>query len=140
MKIVQPFDGKLIREVEVDDEAKLQAKLERAAQAFAQRDMRPSKEQRLQVLRRLARLVEREAEAFALLIAREGGKPLADAKVEVTRAVNGVELAASELEHLTGREIAMGVNRASQGRWAFTTHEPIGLVAAISAFNHPLNL
>ena len=33
----------------------------------------------------------------------------------------------------------MGLTPASDGRWAFTTREPIGVVAAISAFNHPLN-
>ena len=34
----------------------------------------------------------------------------------------------------------MGLTAASEARWAFTTKEPIGVVAAISAFNHPLNL
>ncbi len=34
----------------------------------------------------------------------------------------------------------MGLTPASDNRWAFTTKEPIGVVAAISAFNHPLNL
>ncbi len=34
----------------------------------------------------------------------------------------------------------MGLSAAADGRWAFTTKEPIGIVAAISAFNHPLNL
>jgi len=34
----------------------------------------------------------------------------------------------------------MGLTAAATGRWAFTTKEPIGIVAAISAFNHPLNL
>jgi acyl-CoA reductase-like NAD-dependent aldehyde dehydrogenase len=34
----------------------------------------------------------------------------------------------------------MGVNPASQGRLAFTHREPIGVVVAVSAFNHPLNL
>ena len=34
----------------------------------------------------------------------------------------------------------MGLSPASDDRWAFTTREPIGVVAAISAFNHPLNL
>ena len=34
----------------------------------------------------------------------------------------------------------MGLSAAAENRWAFTTKEPIGIVAAISAFNHPLNL
>jgi acyl-CoA reductase-like NAD-dependent aldehyde dehydrogenase len=48
--------------------------------------------------------------------------------------------AADELRNLAGREVPMGLTAASTGRWAFTTKEPIGIVAAISAFNHPLNL
>ncbi|MEM9446370.1 MAG: aldehyde dehydrogenase family protein [Verrucomicrobiota bacterium] len=39
-----------------------------------------------------------------------------------------------------GEEIPMGLNPASAKRLAFTSHEPIGLVLAYSAFNHPLNL
>ncbi len=34
----------------------------------------------------------------------------------------------------------MGANPASAGKVAFTTPEPIGVVVAVSAFNHPLNL
>jgi acyl-CoA reductase-like NAD-dependent aldehyde dehydrogenase len=74
------------------------------------------------------------------LIAREGGKPFADAAVEVTRAIDGLRNAAEELRNFGGREIPMGLTPASDGRWAFTIREPIGIVAAISAFNHPLNL
>jgi acyl-CoA reductase-like NAD-dependent aldehyde dehydrogenase len=140
MKVYQPYDGAVIRDVPSDDAAALEAKLARASEAFVKRDAWLSKEQRLQVLRKLARLMEAEVQDFALLIAREGGKPLADAKVEAVRAINSVEVAANELEHLAGREVPMGINKASSGRLAFTTHEPIGVVAAISAFNHPLNL
>ena len=35
---------------------------------------------------------------------------------------------------------AAKLSAAAENRWAFTTREPIGVVAAISAFNHPLNL
>jgi acyl-CoA reductase-like NAD-dependent aldehyde dehydrogenase len=73
-------------------------------------------------------------------IAREGGKPLPDAIIEVTRAIDGIHNAADELRNLAGREIPMGLSPAAADRWAFTTREPIGIVAAISAFNHPLNL
>ena len=57
-----------------------------------------------------------------------------------TRAIDGVHNAADELRTFAGREIPMGLSAAAENRWAFTTKEPIGIVAAISAFNHPLNL
>ena len=96
--------------------------------------------ERIAILRRLAALVEGRRDHLALQIAREGGKPLRDAVVEVNRAVDGIMNAADELRNFAGREIPMGLTAASNGRWAFTTKEPIGVVAAISAFNHPLNL
>jgi len=75
------------------------------------------------------------------LIAQEGGKPLTDARIEVARAIDGIRLAVKELSHvMRGEEIPMGHTAASVGRTAYTTYEPIGVVVAVSAFNHPLNL
>jgi acyl-CoA reductase-like NAD-dependent aldehyde dehydrogenase len=140
MLVRQPFDGAPIAEIPLDDAASLARKLEQAIRCFGDRPGWLPTYRRIEILRRLARLMERESDALAMLIAREGGKPLTDARVEAVRAVNGVDIAAGELEHLAGREIPMGLTPASRDRWAFTTKEPIGVVAAISAFNHPLNL
>ena len=87
--------------------------------------------QRGAVLQRAASLLEVRQEPFATLIAREGGKPISDAAVEVIRAIDGLRNAAEALRAFAGREIPMGLTPASEGRWAFTTKEPIGVVAAI---------
>jgi acyl-CoA reductase-like NAD-dependent aldehyde dehydrogenase len=84
--------------------------------------------------------MESRRDHFSRLIAREGGKPLTDAIVETTRAIDSVRNAADELRSFAGREIPMGLTPASTGRLAFTTREPIGVVVAVSAFDHPLNL
>jgi hypothetical protein len=55
-------------------------------------------------------------------------------------AIDSVRSAADEMRVMAGREIPMGLSSASTDRRAFTIREPIGVVAAISAFNHPLNL
>ena len=96
--------------------------------------------ERKAVLLRTAALLGSDHEEFENLIAQEGGKPLIDARVEVVRAIDGLTIAAEELRNFAGREIPMGLTASSRDRWAFTTKEPIGIVAAISAFNHPLNL
>ncbi len=140
MLVIQAFDGAPIEEITTHGEADISRMLERAASLYETRTAWLPAHRRIGILRRLAQLVQRDFEIFALLIAREGGKPLTDARIEVTRAVNGVEGAAGELEHLAGVEIPMGLTPASEHRLAFTTREPIGVVAAISAFNHPLNL
>src|SRR5215212_12192440 len=140
LEIVQAFDREPITEIPTDDAAALKAKLEAATQAFRNRDGWPKPHERIAILRRLAASMEPRRDHLARQIAREGGKPLSDALVEVGRAIDGVLNAAEELRTLAGREIPMGLTSASTDRWAFTTKEPIGVVVAISAFNHPLNL
>ena len=140
LQIVQAFDRAPIAEIPVDDADALEAKLEAATRAFRDRNSWLKPHERIAVLRRLAALMEPRRDHLAQQIAREGGKPLSDALVEVGRAIDGVLNAAEELRTLAGREIPMGLTPASTDRWAFTTKEPIGVVVAISAFNHPLNL
>jgi acyl-CoA reductase-like NAD-dependent aldehyde dehydrogenase len=140
LQVVQAFDRAPIAEIATDDAAALEAKLTAAQRVFRDRDGWLKPHQRMAILRRLAGLVESKRDHLAMQIAREGGKPLPDAIVEVTRAIDGIHNAADELRNLAGREIPMGLSPAAIDRWAFTTREPIGIVAAISAFNHPLNL
>jgi len=140
LQIVQAYDRRPIAEVETEGAGALEAKLELAARSLRDRDQWLKPHERIEVLYRLASLMEPLREKFSRLIAQEGGKPLVDAGVEANRAIDGVRNAAEELRNFAGREIPMGLTAASTGRWAFTTREPIGVVVAISAFNHPLNL
>lgn len=140
LEVVQAFDRSPIEAVASDDAGALETKLEKAAHAFRARSGWPKAHERMAILRKAATLLDARRDDFATLIAREGGKPLADAVIEVTRAIDGLGNAADELRTFAGREIPMGLTAASEGRWAFTTKEPIGVVAAVSAFNHPLNL
>ncbi len=141
LEVRSPFDGSLIKSIPVHDGDDAEAMLRKALACHGDRDAWLDHHERIAVLKRLALLIEAEADEFALLIAREGGKPLIDARVEVTRAVDGIGLAVKELSHvMRGQEIPMGHTPAAAHRTAFTTYEPIGVVIAISAFNHPLNL
>jgi len=140
LNVVQAFDRAPIAELGTDDAGALEHKLQAAERVFKDRDGWLKPHQRIAILRRLAALMEGRRDHLALQIAREGGKPLPDAIVETTRAIDGVHNAADELRNFAGREIPMGLSAAAENRWAFTTKEPLGIVAAISAFNHPLNL
>lgn len=140
LNVVQAYDRATIAEIETDDGVALERKLQMAERAFRDRDGWLKPHQRIAILRKLAALMEGRRDHLAMQIAREGGKPLSDAIVETNRAIDGVHNAADELRNLAGREIPMGLSAAAENRWAFTTKEPIGIVAAISAFNHPLNL
>ncbi|HEU0070218.1 MAG TPA: aldehyde dehydrogenase family protein [Alphaproteobacteria bacterium] len=140
LQVVQAFDRALIKEIPTEDAAALEKKLQAAQKLLADRDGWLKPHQRIAILRKIAAIMESRRDHLAMQIAREGGKPLPDAIVETTRAIDGVHNAADELRNFTGKEIPMGLSAASESRWAFTTKEPIGIVAAISAFNHPLNL
>ena len=96
--------------------------------------------ERIAILRRTAAIMQDRRQQLALQAAAEGGKPLCDSLVEVDRAIDGVGLCVEHLRAQAGSEIPMNRNAASAGRLAFTQHEPIGVVLAFSAFNHPLNM
>ncbi len=140
LSVQQPYDGCVIAELDCTRWPEVDAMLDQAVSAFRDRRGWLPAYRRIEILRRLADLLHGKKDEFALLIAREGGKPLKDAGIEAERAVHGVELAAEAISHLHGREIPMDLTAAGAGRMAFTRQEPIGPVVAISAFNHPLNL
>ncbi|MCH7474434.1 MAG: aldehyde dehydrogenase family protein, partial [Gemmatimonadetes bacterium] len=140
LEVTSPYSGGTVAEVELVDAAGMTRALDVATAAFAEHPHGLPAHERSTILKRLAALVRENHEELSLLIAREGGKPLIDARVEVTRAANTVEVSAEEATRIHGEEIPMQGTPAAMGRIAFTIKEPIGVVAAVSAFNHPVNL
>lgn len=140
LQVVAPFDLSPIASLDTADAAVVELALTTAYALFRDRDAWLSAATRIAILRRTAELMEASQEELALEAAREGGKPLLDSRVEVTRAIDGIRNCIETMRSGGGREIPMGLNAASQNRLAMTHHEPIGVVVAVSAFNHPLNL
>lgn len=140
LEVVNPFDQKPIGSVPVTNWETIDQYLEVAHRLFRNRKNWMPSYRRIEILKKTAKIMEDRFEELAFQIANEGGKPLIDARVEVTRAIDGVSLCIKELSHMAGSEIPMDLTEAGAGRMAFTTREPIGPVVAVSAFNHPLNL
>ena len=140
ISVLNPLNQKPIGDVAKTEWAMLDSYLQQASDLHKDKCQHLAAYERGTILMRCAQLMREEQDDLALLIASEGGKPLKDAKVEVTRAIDGVELCVKELLHLRGEQIPMDLTAAGEGRLAFTYYEPIGPVLAISAFNHPLNL
>lgn len=141
LNVISPNDGELVGEAPLMTWDAMEASLSRAVELFADRDAWLPPHERIAILERLAAGVDAEREAFAQLIATEGGKPLRDARIEVARAIDGIRIAIREMPFiLTGEEVPMELTQATMGRVALFNREPIGVVFAISAFNHPLNL
>ncbi len=138
--VTAPFDESPIATLQAADATAVDAALTTAFDLFRNRDQWLSAETRIDILTRTATLMREQAEQLALEAAREGGKPLVDSRVEVARAIDGIENCVECIRTNHGQEVPMGINAASQQRVAFTRKEPIGVVVAVSAFNHPLNL
>jgi alpha-ketoglutaric semialdehyde dehydrogenase len=86
------------------------------------------------VLLEAARLMDQHREELARLIALEEGKALKDGRAEVQRSINITEFMAGE-----GRRFG-GYTSASESatKFAFTTRQPLGVVACVTPWNFPL--
>ncbi|MEO1221502.1 MAG: aldehyde dehydrogenase family protein [Pseudomonadota bacterium] len=139
-EVVNPFDLSVIGSVPTHDWDEVDAFLERAKELSEDRSAWMKPHERADILHKVAEIMQERFEHLSMQVAAEGGKPLIDARVEVARAINGIELCIHEIGSLRGTEIPMGITPAGDGRLAWTSREPIGPVVAVSAFNHPLNL
>jgi acyl-CoA reductase-like NAD-dependent aldehyde dehydrogenase len=110
-----------------------------AAAARAMRTPLPAHE-RAEILERAAAIVKGRRQELARLLAREIGKPLKLALVEVDRCVQTLAFSAVEARTLAGRGVPLDAHPAGTGRRGYTIRVPIGVVAAITPFNFPLNL
>ena len=140
LNVTNPFDGSRVGEVQLSSESDVDLALTIAEKTHKANRRGLPRHERAAILKRAALHMRGRTEELALLIASEGGKPLIDARVEVDRAIDGVETCAADIANNAGYEIPMDLTPAGDGKMAFTIKEPIGPVVAISAFNHPLNL
>ncbi|MCZ6895414.1 MAG: aldehyde dehydrogenase family protein [Gammaproteobacteria bacterium] len=140
LPVTSPFDGSEVGTVPVGTEADLEGALAEAESRFRDRDGWIAVHERVAILERAAALMSERREALALQAANEGGKPLIDSRVEVARAIDGVRLAVEAIRTEAGRVVPIAGTPSGASRTAFTRTEPIGVVVAVSAFNHPLNL
>jgi len=140
LKVVAPYDRSEIGEVATADTGAVEHALATAHALHRNRDAWLPLHKRIEILDKAAALLTSRAETLAVESAREGGKPLIDSKVEVARAADSLRICVETLRTEAGEVIPMGTTASSANRMAFTQTEPIGVVVAVSAFNHPLNL
>ena len=140
IQVRSPYSGEVIKEVTLQDEATVFNIMEKSYELYLDRKNWLRKVKRIEILNKLVHKMSAQKEELAELAASEGGKPLKDSIVEVDRAIQGVSIAIGELSRQKGDMIPMGITASSENRMAYTIKEPVGVVIAVSAFNHPLNL
>jgi acyl-CoA reductase-like NAD-dependent aldehyde dehydrogenase len=134
-----PYDGSPVGKVFEADAAAAEHAVS-AAHAGASAMAALTQYERAELLERMRRLLERDAPEFALLVCYETGKPIREARLEVDRSQQTLIASADAARNLRGEVIPMEAAPIGKGRWAMTVREPLGVVAAITPFNFPLNL
>ena len=77
---------------------------------------------------------------FVELLTKEVGKPINESYVELDRSIETLKLAAEEAKRIYGESVPLDAGLNGKGFFAFTQKLPLGVVAAITPFNYPLNL
>lgn len=137
--VSNPFDGSFVGAIRETSAEAVDLLLERARRG-AQIARSLPRHQRSAILERAAAAIEERKEEFALLIVREAGKTIAQARKEATRCVNTLKLSAEEAKRNAGEVIPFDAYAGSETRQGWFTREPLGIIAAITPYNDPLNL
>ncbi|MEH7307721.1 aldehyde dehydrogenase family protein [Neobacillus drentensis] len=96
--------------------------------------------QRAEILEKVAGYLAEEKEECARLISKEAAKPLKAARAEVERTIMTYKFASHEARRIHGETVPMDAAPGGEDRLAFTVREPLGVIAAITPFNFPMNL
>jgi len=134
-----PYDDRPLGEVEQSDEADLTRALGAAERAWRENRRVPAHE-RAGWLRSAAIALDHNASTLVDTVVDLIGKPVAAARFEVSRGPHLLRLAAEELARFHGENLSLDGVPGGEARWGVTRREPIGVVAAITPFNAPVNL
>ena len=136
-EVRNPYDGSLVASVpsctagHVDEACRVALEALRRGLPQAQR---------AEILERASSLLRGRVAEFASTVALESGKPIRTARVEALRCADTLAFSAAEARLLAGAVVPLDASAAGAGRIGFTIAEPLGVVAAITPFNFPLNL
>ncbi len=130
--VIDPATGERLAQVPLSGEADVATAVEAAQAAFPGWRRTPP-EDRIQYLFRFKQLLEEDSEAVARLITMENGKTLTEARAELRRGIENVEVACGIPTLMQGynlEDVAQGIDE-------FMIRQPVGVVAAITPFNFP---
>ncbi|HJT18996.1 MAG TPA: aldehyde dehydrogenase family protein [Nitrospira sp.] len=134
-----PFTGTILAEVSQagpsDVEAAVRSTIEGAAAMGAL-----ASHARYHFLQKIAGSIYDRRDEFAKLMSSESGKPITDAKREVSRAVQTFTVAAEEARRIPGNVIPLDWTPGTDSYLGILRRFPIGPILGITPFNFPLNL
>ena len=135
--VINPYDGAQIAQVSSADSETVNEAVGAASESSIS-SLTPA--ERAAILSDVSAEIERQKETLTGLIVAEAGKPLRYAAGEVERAVQTFSFAAEEARRIHGETIELDAHTHGKGHFGFWHRFPLGVIAAISPFNFPLNL
>ena len=130
--VLNPATGEVLAQAPLATPAEVANAVEAAAAAYPEWRRTPP-EDRIQPLFKLKQLLEDHIDELARIITQENGKTLAEAKAELRRAIENVEVACGIPMMMQGynlEDVARGIDETM-------IRQPLGVVAAITPFNFP---
>jgi acyl-CoA reductase-like NAD-dependent aldehyde dehydrogenase len=139
ISVIDKWSGEEIGTVPSAQKADVERAVAAAARAFPAYADLPA-HRRSRILARTSELLAQHQEEIATIICREAGKAWKYSMLEVARAIETFQFAAEEAKRIHGETVPMDASTGGEGRFGFYFRTPVGVVAAISPFNFPLNL
>jgi acyl-CoA reductase-like NAD-dependent aldehyde dehydrogenase len=139
LPVINPWNRETVARVALADEDDVAAAVAAAGEGAKTMAGLPAHE-RGRILNRTADLVRHHAEALTDGIIAESGKPRRYAAAEVGRSEETLRFAAEEARRIHGETVPLDAARGSERRRGYFTRRPLGVIAAITPFNFPLNL
>src|SRR3989337_4588962 len=138
MKVIDKYSGETIGVVPMASKKTVEKAIAAAHAAFPSYSRLPA-HKRFRVLEKASQLLAKHQEEIAATICREAGKAWKYSIGEVARAVETFQFSAEEAKRIHGETVPMDASSAGEGRMGFYLRTPVGVVAAITPFNFPLN-
>ena len=139
LEVRNPATGELVATTWQAGPAELERATLAAVEAFGKTRRLASYERR-DALAHVSQRITEHVDELAELLTRESGKPVKDARAEVSRASLTFRIGGEEALRINGEWMPLDWNAANKGRSGIWRRYPIGPVAGISPFNFPLNL
>lgn len=137
--IINPYNHQVIATIPESNEADVRAAIGNAVAVAPKLAALPAY-RRAQILHRTAELIDSNSQSIAELMAAESAKPMRYAKGEVSRAVETFTFAAEEARRIHGETVPLDAAKGGIGKIGYYVRVPVGVIAAITPFNFPLNL
>jgi acyl-CoA reductase-like NAD-dependent aldehyde dehydrogenase len=137
--VTDKYSGEVATRVALADAAIIESAIQAAADAAEPMRRLPAHRRR-DVLEHCVRRFTERAEELAFVLAIEAGKPIRDARGEVTRLIDTFRIAAGEATRIDGETLSLDISARTAGYRGFTKRVPVGPVSFITPFNFPLNL